>query len=99
MIFFTIFVSLYRNFKILNPNDLYCILLTMSDEEDPLALINAIQNHRSLDEIRELIISGIDVNALDVWGRTALMLRRTGGWRARRGDDARAYGTSRYCRQ
>ena len=64
---------LYRNFKILTRHYLYPILYIMSDEEDPLALHNAIQNHNTLDEIRELISSGIDVNKQDEWGKTALM--------------------------
>ena len=45
----------------------------MSDEEDHLALINAIRNNNTLDEIRELISSGIDVNKQDLRGKTALM--------------------------
>jgi hypothetical protein len=48
-------------------------LYTMSDSEDPLALINAIKNRNTIDEIRELISSGIDVNTQDKSGRTALM--------------------------
>ena len=64
---------LYNNFKILNPNDLYSILYTMSDSEDTLALHDAIQNRITLDEIRELISSGIDVNKQNNKGWTALM--------------------------
>ena len=66
---------LYNNFKILNPNDWYHFLYTMSDEKDPLALIRAIKNRNTLDEIRELIKSGIDVNKQDWIGlSTALMV-------------------------
>ena len=50
----------------------------MSDEKDPLALINAIRNRKTVDEIRELITSGIDVNTQDKRGRTALM--KAVGW-------------------
>ena len=53
---------------------LYSILYTMSDSEDPLALINAIKNCNTIDEIHELIKSGIDVNTADCDGWTALML-------------------------
>ena len=45
----------------------------MSDEKDPLALIRAIKNRNTLDEIRELIKSGSDVNKQDWIGWTALM--------------------------
>ena len=46
----------------------------MSDWEDLLALINAIENRNTLDEIHELIKSGIDVNKQNKKGWTALML-------------------------
>ena len=46
----------------------------MSHEEDPLALIHAIRNNNTLDEIRELITSGIDVDKQDEDGLTALMV-------------------------
>ena len=45
----------------------------MSDSEDPLALIHAIENRNTLDEIRELIQSGIDVNKQNEYGATALI--------------------------
>ena len=69
---------LCRNFKILTRHYLYPIFYTMSDEKDPLALINAIRNRKTVDEIRELITSGIDVNTQDKSGWTALM--RAVGW-------------------
>ena len=64
---------LCKNFKILTCHYLYHFLFTMSDSEDPLALIRAIKNRNTIDEIRELIKSGIDVDKQDVVGTTALM--------------------------
>jgi ankyrin repeat protein len=45
----------------------------MSDSEDPLALIRAIENQDPLDKKLALIQSGIDVNKQDKDGWTALM--------------------------
>jgi hypothetical protein len=66
-------MNLYNNFKILTRHDWFPFLFTMSDEEDSLALINAMQNRKTLDEIRELIRSGIDVNTQCKIGQTALI--------------------------
>ena len=45
----------------------------MSDEDDSLTLHDAIENHTPLDKILALIQSGTDLDALDIFGRTAMM--------------------------
>ena len=64
---------LYNNFKILNQYEWYPILYTMSDSEDPIALIDAIRNRDHPNDILKLIQSEIDVNKQDWLGWTALM--------------------------